>query len=216
MSLSIVIGDITTFKGDALINAANPQMLGGGGVDGAVHRVAGPRLRDRCEAVPSVCDIRHRLGTPDEPEGGFPGAVVSIRCPAGQARPVPATGTGLGVKWVINTVGPIMALDRAGALRAGEQVAVNDAEAWGTLTSAFGHALSLAASLGVRTLAVPAVGTGVYGVPHEMCARAFMESLTRLDADIEVTVYLMGKGLKEGDLGAWYHAAKLYDVELDD
>eukprot|EP00879_Flechtneria_rotunda_P006495 GHRR01006825.1.p1 GENE.GHRR01006825.1~~GHRR01006825.1.p1 ORF type:complete len:308 (+),score=118.70 GHRR01006825.1:274-1197(+) len=78
-------GDITTWSGDALVNAANERMLGGGGVDGAIHRAAGPRLLAACEQVPQVA----------------PG----VRCPTGEAR-ITSAGR-LQTKFVIHTVGPV-------------------------------------------------------------------------------------------------------------
>lgn len=81
---SIVRGDITKIKVDAIVNAANEWMLGGGGVDGAIHFAAGPELREACRAVPEV----------------RPG----IRCPMGEARITPAFK--LPAKHVIHTVGP--------------------------------------------------------------------------------------------------------------
>lgn len=77
-------GDITTLEVDAIVNAANERMLGGGGVDGAIHRAAGPELEQACRAVPEV-----RTG---------------VRCPTGEARITP--GFDLPARWVIHTVGP--------------------------------------------------------------------------------------------------------------
>lgn len=82
--LSVVAGDITRIEVDAIVNAANERMLGGGGVDGAIHRAAGPDLLSACEAVREV----------------GPG----IRCPVGDARITP--GFRLPAKYVIHTVGP--------------------------------------------------------------------------------------------------------------
>lgn len=82
--IEIVEGDITTAKVDAIVNAANPAMLGGGGVDGAIHRAAGPELLVACKAVP---------------------AVNGERCPTGQARITPAGQ--LPSQYVIHTVGPV-------------------------------------------------------------------------------------------------------------
>lgn len=83
MTVRLTIGDITTARVDAVVNAANETMLGGGGVDGAIHRAAGPALREACQRVP---------------------AVDGIRCPTGQARITPAGD--LPARHVIHAVGP--------------------------------------------------------------------------------------------------------------
>ncbi|MHC4947045.1 MAG: O-acetyl-ADP-ribose deacetylase [Planctomycetota bacterium] len=83
--LEIVVADITTLQVDAIVNAANPRLLGGGGVDGAVHRAAGPALLEACRAVPEV----------------RPG----VRCPTGAARITP--GFDLPARHVIHTAGPV-------------------------------------------------------------------------------------------------------------
>jgi O-acetyl-ADP-ribose deacetylase (regulator of RNase III) len=84
-TLTAELGDITTFAVDAIVNAANERMLGGGGVDGAIHRAAGPQLLEACRQVPEV----------------RPG----IRCPTGEARITP--GFKLPARFVIHTVGPV-------------------------------------------------------------------------------------------------------------
>ncbi len=83
--IDIVQGDLTRQAVDAIVNAANRKMLGGGGVDGAIHRAAGPRLLEACRQVPEV-----------EP---------GVRCPTGEARITP--GFDLPARHVIHTVGPV-------------------------------------------------------------------------------------------------------------
>ena len=96
--LKVLRADITTLRVDAIVNAANERMLGGGGVDGAIHRAAGPRLLEACRSVPEV----------------RPG----VRCPTGEARITP--GFDLPSQWVIHTVGPVW---RGGDLGEREQLA---------------------------------------------------------------------------------------------
>src|SRR5258708_562159 len=83
--LRIVTGDITCEKVDAIVNAANEWMLGGGGVDGAIHAAAGPELLEACRALPEI----------------RPG----VRCPTGEARVPPAFR--LSARFVVHTVGPV-------------------------------------------------------------------------------------------------------------
>jgi O-acetyl-ADP-ribose deacetylase (regulator of RNase III) len=85
VSLSVVRADITTLEVDAIVNAANTALLGGGGVDGAIHRAAGPELLAACRALPEV----------------RPG----VRCPTGEARITP--GFRLKARYVIHAVGPV-------------------------------------------------------------------------------------------------------------
>ncbi|NKJ21275.1 O-acetyl-ADP-ribose deacetylase [Dyella sp. SG609] len=85
MAIEIIIADITQLDVDAIVNAANPGLLGGGGVDGAIHRAAGPALLEACRALPQVS----------------PG----VRCPTGMARIT--SGFALPARYVIHTVGPV-------------------------------------------------------------------------------------------------------------
>lgn len=85
MTIEVIIADITQLDVDAIVNAANPALLGGGGVDGAIHRAAGPALLEACRALPQV----------------RPG----VRCPTGEARITP--GFALPARYVIHTVGPV-------------------------------------------------------------------------------------------------------------
>ena len=87
-NISLIQGDITTADVDAIVNAANPAMLGGGGVDGAIHRAAGRALLESCKQVNSI---------------------NGIRCPVGEARITPAGQ--LKARYVIHTVGPRYSID---------------------------------------------------------------------------------------------------------
>ncbi|MEO8748596.1 MAG: O-acetyl-ADP-ribose deacetylase [Rhodanobacter sp.] len=85
MPITLIEADITTLAVDAIVNAANPSLLGGGGVDGAIHRAAGPRLLQACLALPEVAH--------------------GVRCPAGDVRLTP--GFNLPAAYVIHAVGPV-------------------------------------------------------------------------------------------------------------
>ncbi|BCK67314.1 macro domain-containing protein [Streptomyces libani subsp. rufus] len=127
-SLTLIQGDITEQAVDAVVNAANSSLLGGGGVDGAIHRRGGPEILDECRALRAA-----HYG------GGLP---------TGQA--VATTAGRLPARWVIHTVGPVWAKseDRSELL-----------------ASCYRESLRVAGDLGARTVAFPAISTGVYGWP---------------------------------------------------
>ena len=125
-TIEAVLGDITTERVDAIVNAANSTLLGGGGVDGAIHAAAGPRLLEECR----------RLRATTHPDGLPPGDAV-------------ATGAGdLPCRWVVHTVGPNR--------HAGQTDPA-------VLASCFSRSLEVAREVGARSVAVPAVGAGIYG-----------------------------------------------------
>jgi O-acetyl-ADP-ribose deacetylase (regulator of RNase III) len=124
--IEAVDGDITREAVDAIVNAANPSLLGGGGVDGAIHAAAGPALLDECRMVRRTTHV----------EGLAVGDAV-------------ATGAGaLPARHVVHTAGP----DR----RAGQTDPA-------LLASCFSRSLEVAAGLGAGSVAMPAVGAGIYG-----------------------------------------------------
>ncbi len=127
--LRVVQADITTLAVDAIVNAANSTLLGGGGVDGAIHRAAGPGLLAECRQL-----------------GG---------CPTGEARIT--GGHRLPARWVIHTVGPVWHGGGQGEAQ--------------LLAACYRHSIELAARHGVRTIAFPAISTGIYGYPKAQAAQ---------------------------------------------
>jgi O-acetyl-ADP-ribose deacetylase (regulator of RNase III) len=133
--LEAVCGDITKLDVDAIVNAANTSLLGGGGVDGAIHRAAGPELMREC------------LGL-----GG---------CETGGAKMT--RGYNLAARHVIHAVGPVWSGGGAG----------EDA----ILASCYRESLGLAVKHGLRTIAFPAISTGIYRFPPERAAGVAVKAI---------------------------------------
>ena len=159
------VGDITEEAADAIVNAANSSLLGGGGVDGAIHRAAGPDLLTECTGL----------------EG----------CPPGEAKTT--KGYRLPAKFVIHTVGPIW---RGG--NSGEEK---------TLENAYRNSLKEAVRIGAKSIAFPAISTGVYRFPPELAAdiavRTIISFLTEDDSLDEVRLICFS------DRSAEYHREAL-------
>jgi O-acetyl-ADP-ribose deacetylase (regulator of RNase III) len=140
--IEIVHGDITRLRVEGIVNAANESLLGGGGVDGAIHRAAGPRL------------LAHTRGL-----GG---------CPTGEAVSTPAFDLeAQGVRTIIHTVGPVWGTDpqAEGDEPLGYRLEDN------LLSRCYQACLEEAARLELSSVAFPAISTGVYGFPKERAAR---------------------------------------------
>ncbi|MEU5273363.1 O-acetyl-ADP-ribose deacetylase [Streptomyces hygroscopicus] len=153
-NITLALGDITEQTVDAVVNAANSSLLGGGGVDGAIHRRGGPDILGECR------DLRaSRYGK---------------GLPAGQA--VATTAGRLPARWVIHTVGPVFS-------------ATEDRSA--TLASCYRESLRIADELGARTVAFPAVSTGVYRWPLDDAARIALTTVRAADTSVDEVRFVL-------------------------
>jgi O-acetyl-ADP-ribose deacetylase len=147
-------GDIAAHEADAIVNAANSTLLGGGGVDGAIHRRGGLEILEACR----------RLRAERFPDG----------LPTGMA--VETTAGALPARWVIHTVGPVFSRhdDRSDLL-----------------TSCHTESLCVADELGARTVAFPAISTGVYGYPLDLAAPVAIRAVWEADTRVEEARFVL-------------------------
>jgi O-acetyl-ADP-ribose deacetylase (regulator of RNase III) len=154
--IKIIVGDITKQQVDAVVNAANSSLAGGGGVDGAIHRAAGRELVEESRKL--------------------------APCETGEAKTT--KGYKLPAKWVIHTVGPVYSQ-------------YPPAEAASLLETAYRNALREAVRVGAKTVAFPAISTGVYGYPKDDAAdiavRTVVEFLSHDPAIDEVRLVCFGE-----------------------
>jgi O-acetyl-ADP-ribose deacetylase (regulator of RNase III) len=152
--IELARGDITRERVDAIVNAANSSLLGGGGVDGAIHRAGG-------RAVLAACRELRRTSLPD----GLP-----------TGRAVATTGGDLPARWVIHTVGPVYAKgeDRSHLL-----------------ASCHVESLRVADELGARTVAFPAISTGVFGYPLDEAAPVAIRSVREATTRVELVRFVL-------------------------
>jgi O-acetyl-ADP-ribose deacetylase len=140
----LVIGNIVDLALDAIVNAANPSLLGGGGVDGAIHRAAGPGLLAECRTL-----------------GG---------CAFGQAKIT--GGYNLPARHVIHTVGPIW----HGGSDGEDEV----------LASCYRNVLTLVQTHSLKSVAFPAISTGIYGFPKDRAARIGVRTIRQTASDLSL------------------------------
>jgi O-acetyl-ADP-ribose deacetylase len=152
--ITLVQGDITEQDVDAVVNAANSSLMGGGGVDGAIHRRGGPAILEECKRIRAE---RYPNGLPT-------------------GRAVATTAGDLPARWVIHTVGPVYAKseDRSGLL-----------------ASCHTESLKVADELGARTVAFPAISTGVYGYPVEEAAPVSIRAVREADTRVEEVRFVL-------------------------
>jgi O-acetyl-ADP-ribose deacetylase (regulator of RNase III) len=145
-TVEIVLGDIVRQQVDAIVTAANESLLGGGGVDGAIHRAAGPRLAEAGAAI-GPCD-------------------------PGNAMATPAFELDPPVRHIIHTVGPVW-----------EGGGYGEAE---VLASCYRRSLAVADQLSARSVAFPAIATGVYGFPADQAARIAVATIRATPSTVDL------------------------------
>ena len=152
--IRLIVGDITTVAADAIVNAANASLAGGGGVDGAIHRAGGKAILDACRALRASSYGRG--------------------LPTGQA--VATTAGNLNARWVIHTVGPVHSTDE---------------DRSELLADCHRAVLRICDELGAKTVAFPAISTGVYGWPLADAARIALTTVTTTPTTVDEIVFVL-------------------------
>jgi O-acetyl-ADP-ribose deacetylase len=152
--IALVRGDITEQDVDAIVNAANSSLLGGGGVDGAIHRRGGPAILEECK----------RIRAERYPDGLPPGQAVAT------------TAGELPARWVIHTVGPVYSADEDRSQ---------------LLASCHRESLKVADELAARSVAFPAISTGVYGYPLSEAAPVAITTVRDATTDVEEVRFVL-------------------------
>ncbi len=154
MQITLILGDVTEQSVDAIVNAANSSLMGGGGVDGAIHRKGGPAILAACR------DLRaSRYGK---------------GLPTGHA--VATTAGNLPAQWVIHTVGPVYS--------AGEDRSE-------LLASCHRESLRVADELGAKTVAFPAISTGIYGWPIDSAAKIALAAVRESSTSVSEVRFVL-------------------------
>ncbi|WP_149830035.1 O-acetyl-ADP-ribose deacetylase [Streptomyces tailanensis] len=165
-TITLVRGDITEQSVDAIVNAANSSLLGGGGVDGAIHRRGGPAILADCRKL--------RASLPHSRLRSSGGTPIGKGLPTGQA--VATTAGELDARWVIHTVGPVysQSLDRSALL-----------------ASCYRESLRVADELGARTIAFPAISAGIYGWPMDDAARIAVQTVRATETSVDEVRFVL-------------------------
>jgi O-acetyl-ADP-ribose deacetylase (regulator of RNase III) len=164
---NVLQDDITTLKIDAIVNAASNSLLGGGGVDGVIHKAAGPELLEFNKTLNG--------------------------CDTGAAKISP--GFNLPAKWIIHTVGPVWQGGNAGEPE--------------LLAQCYQYSFELALDKQIKTIAFPAISTGVYGYPKQAAAVIAVQQLKNYEdkfeeviaccfneVDVEIYQHLLSSGIR--------------------